>query len=79
MDSIEKLLAAIDSRNSTAIRNSARAVLRSAFDHLFYDVKKPTDGDGTAMSTLMVSQAVLDTMPRDKLAKLLSRSARRNT
>jgi len=52
---MEKLLAAIDSQNSTAIRNSARAVLRAAFDHLFYDVTKPTDGDGTAMSTLIAS------------------------
>lgn len=60
MDSVEKLLAAIDSRNSTATRNAARAVLRSAFDHLFYDVEKPTDGDGTAMSTLIVSSGEID-------------------
>ncbi|HVA16239.1 MAG TPA: hypothetical protein VMV59_00860 [Candidatus Dormibacteraeota bacterium] len=60
MHSVEKLFAAIDSQNSTAIRNSARSVLRSAFDHLFYDVTKPADGDGTAMSTLMVSAGALD-------------------
>jgi len=33
---------------------AARAVLRSAFNHLFYDVEKPTDGDETPMSTLIV-------------------------
>jgi len=60
MDSVQTLLAAIDSRNSTATRNAARAVLRSAFDHLFYDVEKPSDGDGTAMSTLMVSAEATD-------------------
>ncbi|HVA18508.1 MAG TPA: hypothetical protein VMV59_12440 [Candidatus Dormibacteraeota bacterium] len=60
MDSIEKLLAAIDSQNSAAVRNAARSVLRSAFAHLFYDVEKPSEGDGTAMSTLMVSAGVID-------------------
>lgn len=54
---MEKLLAAIDSRNSTAIRKAARAVLRSAFDHL-HDVKKPSDSDRAAMSTLIVSAGV---------------------
>jgi len=49
------LFSALDSRDAPAIRGAADAVLQSAYGHLVYDVEVPLDGDGAAMSTLLVS------------------------
>lgn len=62
---IEKLLGALeasaDSIDSYNVREAAKAVNKSAFDHLFYDYDHyALMGDGMAMSSLLVAFNTID-------------------
>lgn len=47
-------------REKSHVRDSAYAVLRSAFDHLFYRKGKLDDADGLAMCTLLVASGEIE-------------------
>jgi hypothetical protein len=50
---MEGLLAALEAQDSTAVQIAANAVLKSAYNRLFYHTEVPLIGDGAAMSTLL--------------------------
>lgn len=50
-----RLIALLDSEKKSHVRDAAHAVLRSAFDHLFYRRGNLDDADGLAMCTLLVA------------------------
>lgn len=56
-DRMARLIAVLDSDKKSHVRDAAHAVLRSAFNHLFYRRGKPDDADGLAMCTLLVASS----------------------
>jgi hypothetical protein len=47
------LLVCLEHRDARNVRQCARAVLRSAFDHIFAQYGRPTAESGEAMCTLL--------------------------
>jgi len=56
---MERLLAALDSSREPIIHDKARDVLRAAFHHIYFDTR-PGPAEGLAMSTLLVAAAATD-------------------
>ena len=56
---MERLLAALDSSHEPIIRDKARAVLRAAFRHIYFDTR-PGPAEGLAMSTFLVASAATE-------------------